>query len=570
MDARSEKDKGLLLRIATEISDGAPVDWEAQTPAASDGATRSKLSTLRLLETVADVHRAIDLPARGKDNGHGEDAPTRWGPLRIVGKIDRGGFAHVYRAFDPTLQREVALKLPLPGITGVGRRSADFINEARRLARVRHPNVVVVHGADVHEGRVGIWTDLVEGKTLEQCLREQGPFSAHEATLIGIGLCGALAAVHAVGLVHRDVKTSNVMREKGGRLVLMDFGSSGEEIPDRAAASGRGISGTPLSMAPEVLLKGEAPSRAADIYAMGVLLYRLVSGRFPIEAGSIPDLVEKHRMGRSTTLLDVRPDLPAEFIQVVERALSPDPAQRYPSAGAMERALLGKDTVPLSQPAPVARRRWIPYAVSAMVSLVCVSVWALWPAPLAVELSLYRDNAGVHEPLRSGSRIRPGDRLGLELLGSRPVHAYVLNEDARGDAFLLFPAGLDVVNPLPRRKRVQLPGSRDAVPQYWIVTSTGGVESILVIVSRDPLPQIEAAVAGLPRAGPKEGPAYAQLEPGTVRRVLRGIGGMGPSTSTTGEQARDRLSELVNLLPEEATTGGRIRVRLYELENPAP
>ena len=156
------------------------------------------------------------------------------GHYEITGMLGKGGMGEVYRGRDARLDRDVALKLRKPGV------STDleetFIEEGRRLARIRHPNVLSVYGAERHDGRVGLWTEIIDGTTLEQVIASQGRFGAHEAALIGIDLCRAIAAVHASGLVHRDIKSTNVMRERGGRIVLMDFGlvspaSAGEESP---------------------------------------------------------------------------------------------------------------------------------------------------------------------------------------------------------------------------------------------------------------------------------------------------------------------------------------------------
>ena len=140
------------------------------------------------------------------------------------------------------LQRDVAVKLL--GDTG---RSAEIIQEARLLARVRHPNVVTVYGVDQHDGVVGLWMEFVDGLTLTRVLATRGVLGPREAALIGIDLCRAVAAVHKAGLVHRDIKAQNVMREAGGRIVLMDFGA-GEMRADRTP-SGR-VTGTPLYLAP--------------------------------------------------------------------------------------------------------------------------------------------------------------------------------------------------------------------------------------------------------------------------------------------------------------------------------
>jgi hypothetical protein len=208
--------------------------------------------------------------------------------------------------------------------------------EGQNLARLRHENVVSVYGADEHEERIGIWMELVEGQTLSDAVAQHGPYSATEAGQIGIELCRALAAVHRKNLVHADIKAQNVKREAGGRIVLMDFSSS-----RRSDAQGNPDSdpaGTPLYMAPELWENG-SPTVESDIYSLGVLLYHLVTGAFPVTATSIELLQRAHRRGERRLLRDERPQLPDSFVRTVEKALSRNPAERFRSAGAFEEAL---------------------------------------------------------------------------------------------------------------------------------------------------------------------------------------------------------------------------------------
>jgi len=150
-------------------------------------------------------------------------------------------------------------------------------------------------------------------------------------------VCRALAAVHRAGFVHRDIKARNVIREQGGRVVLMDFGT-GRSTEEPARAGRHEIAGTPVYMAPEVLA-GHGASPVSDVYSVGVLLYHLVTGEYPHEGRTMDDLRAAHRDGRRTPLVDRRPDLPLPFVQVVERALAVDPQQRWPTAGALLEAL---------------------------------------------------------------------------------------------------------------------------------------------------------------------------------------------------------------------------------------
>jgi tRNA A-37 threonylcarbamoyl transferase component Bud32 len=361
-----------LIELAYRVTDDAPVDWEITRQSASDlGET---LERLRQLQTIGELNRR-----------RGETAPAtpprfRWGPLRAIEKLGEGGFGEVWRAWDPALQREVALKLRRePG----GAAETRWLREAQRLARVRHPHVLTVHGTDVHDGRAGLWTDLIHGRTLEQLLLEHGPFGAREVTAIGLDLCAALAAVHGAGLVHGDVKTRNVMREGlpvgtgsvagAGRIVLMDFGTASEQAEDGPAGM------TPLFAAPE-LLEGGSPDVLTDLYALGVLLYRLASGHFPIEAASLAELRSRHRAREATPLRTWRPDLPGPLVQVIERAISPDPTQRFANAAEMERALAAVTGPAVTPRAGDGAGRWRFAAGMLSGVLVAALAWAGYQA----------------------------------------------------------------------------------------------------------------------------------------------------------------------------------------------
>ena len=221
------------------LADGVEVDWAALETFTASDVERRRYRNLRLVARVAELHRTLvliddDAPAAGPDGATPRD-PGAWGHLEVQERIAGGAFGDVYRARDPHLNREVALKLlRLDVSTGQPDRLLD---EARALARVRHPNVVTVHGADVRDGRVGLWMEFVHGRTLESWVQAHGALSAGEATTLGVDLCRALAAVHGAGLVHGDVKAQNVMREEGGRIVLMDFGAGRVQRGDTSSRS---------------------------------------------------------------------------------------------------------------------------------------------------------------------------------------------------------------------------------------------------------------------------------------------------------------------------------------------
>jgi serine/threonine-protein kinase len=370
-----------LVELATAISDGESLDWDTIESSARTDQDRALIRELRILSGLAAIHRQHSDAVRSPgDAGATSDAEAAtqtapatlgtWGDLTLMTRLGGGAFGDVYQAWDPKLAREVALKL-LRRRPSAGDVEALVINEGRLLARVRHPNVVTVFGADRIDGRVGLWMDYIKGRTLEQIVRQQGPFGADEAAVVGVDLCRALAAVHAAGLVHGDIKAHNVMREDGGRIVLMDFGA-GRELATRQGDAAADGAGTPIYMAPE-LFRGAEPSVRSDIYSLGVLLDHLVTGSYPVAARTSADVRAAHAKGERRLLRDARPDLPAAFIQVVERATSPDPQERFASAGAMEAALTRGLDVPVSRKERTSTRFW--FAAAAALALVA-GVWA--------------------------------------------------------------------------------------------------------------------------------------------------------------------------------------------------
>jgi Tfp pilus assembly protein PilF/TolB-like protein len=334
------------------LADGVEVDWAALDESATNDEERRRYGNLRIVSKVAQLHRTLafeDATAAADSQVLPGDAPASrpdgawmWGHLQVQERIAGGSFGDVYIARDPQLDRAVALKLLRPSVQ---RPVGLLMEEGRTLARVRHPNVVTVYGADVRDGRAGLWMEFVEGQTLTAWMHVHGPMGAAEAAAVGIGVCQALAAVHAAGLIHGDVKAQNVMREDGGRIVLMDFGAGHAEGAGAPA-------GTPLYLAPEVLRSQPATSRS-DIYSLGVLLFHLLTGSYPCLADDLDKLKAAHADGARVYLRDLRPDLPAPLVDVVERALDQDPARRFGSAGEMERTLTST-----ARPAPPVRAWW--------------------------------------------------------------------------------------------------------------------------------------------------------------------------------------------------------------------
>src|SRR5262245_48231082 len=177
--------------------------------------------------------------------------------------------------------------------------------------------------------------EFVQGETLKGILRRQGPMDAIETSNVGIKLARALGALHKAGVLHRDIKAENVIREVGGHFYLIDLGAGSAAADDEAIQR----EGTPPYMAPETLLGGRS-SRSSDIYSLGVLLFHCATGVFPVEGETIADIRAAHQARRRQSLGELRPDLPAAFRRAVERCLEADPVQRFRSTADVEEALL--------------------------------------------------------------------------------------------------------------------------------------------------------------------------------------------------------------------------------------
>ena len=306
-----------LAQVAASVADGDAVDWQAAESAVAP-AQRSLIRHLRLVDTISRIYRTLPEQTGDEPPAGAEEPPgQRWGRLILRERIGHGMSCDVYRAWDTELHRDVALKLLHDEGAATSKAHERVLDEARRLARVDHENIVRVYGAEEHDGRVGLWMELVRGESLDEIVRKRGPFSPAEAALIGQHLCAALAAVHAAGLLHRDVKAQNVMRDGVGRIVLMDFGTG--EVQRRNGGTTRFV-GTPLYLAPEIF-EGRPASAQSDLYSLGVMLFYLVTGEFPHVGVSVEQLAHAHARREARRLRDLRPDIPREFVRAIEQAL---------------------------------------------------------------------------------------------------------------------------------------------------------------------------------------------------------------------------------------------------------
>jgi len=331
--------EAVLDQAVENIADGMSVDWGVLGRGAQ-GADDRLAKCLRIISDVANLHRAdaanliTEMPTGPALAPIAGGMPETWGKYRLADRVGAGSYGAVYRAWDSDLERDVAIKI-LHARFGDTRLKDNLLREGRALAKIRHDNVVRVLSVESHDDRVALCMEFVKGQTLDDVVRRQGTLSAREAIAMGEDLCRAVAAVHRAGYLHRDIKAKNVMRDDAGRIVLMDFGT-GRLADGPAGRSDR--AGTPLYMAPEVLEDAPA-SASSDVYSLGVLLYHLVTGDYPVDARTVDQLRDAHTKRQHRWLSERRPDLPVGFMKVVEKAIALDPQDRYENPSELLAAL---------------------------------------------------------------------------------------------------------------------------------------------------------------------------------------------------------------------------------------
>jgi len=564
-------DRDPVERLLESVADGIPVDWDGAA-LGSVPAERPRIEALRAISRIAQFSRAAQRA--------GGDAPfpERWGGLLLLERLGGGSQADVFRAWDPELRREVALKLLRADAAGPG--DDALIAEGRAAAAIRHANVVTVYGVERHEGRVGLSMELLRGATLEQEVFANGPLEPAAAARLAAEIGAALAAVHEAGLVHRDLKPANVVRAEGGRFVLADFG-----LGLRAAtAAAAGAPGTPMYMAPETLAGGPASPRS-DVYALGLLTWFALAGRHPFAVTTLDELRAAAAAGPAPRLRELQPGIPPRLAAAIERVLAASPDAR--PAGAREFAAEVAAAAAASR--PPSGRRAAPGLAAAMAGLLAlVAVFALARRPREAAVSVVApatpsSAAGAYDVeatfvrhagegasrLAGGDRVRPGDRLTLELRATRSVWVYVLNEDERGEQYLLFPQPrFDLRNPLAADSAVALPGTIGGRPNAWTVTSAGGREHFLVVASPEPVAELEADLARLPAARPGAPITYAPVGRASAER-LRGVGGVAelPAPAAASGARTSTFSRFRSLATAERGVTG-VWVRQVTLENP--
>jgi serine/threonine protein kinase len=285
------------------------------------------------------------------------DAPGslgRLGPYEVTDLLGRGGFGIVVKAFDPTLGRAVAIKVLAPELATSAAARGRFAREARAAAAVVHDHVVAIHAVDSCNNLPYLVMPLVAGRSLQERVDRDGPLGVKEILRIGMQTACGLAAAHNQGLVHRDVKPSNILLENGvERVKLTDFGLA-RAVDDASLTQSGVVAGTPQYMSPEQA-RGEAVDHRSDLFSLGSVLYFMCTGHAPFRASSTPAVLRRVSDERPRRLGEINNDIPGWLEAIVERLHEKSPASRFQSATEVAETL-GRYLSDLQRGVPITAR----------------------------------------------------------------------------------------------------------------------------------------------------------------------------------------------------------------------
>jgi serine/threonine-protein kinase len=454
--------------------------------------------------TLSHVLERLHSATSAERNSAGEPAdlyfldPTdRPGLLGMLGGYEvqevlgQGGMGVVLKAFDPTLDRLVAIKVLAAAIAGSATARKRFLREARAAAAVCHDHVVTVHGVDEHDGLPYLVMQYVAGESLQERLDRAGPLEIEEVLRIGMQTAAGLAAAHAQGLIHRDIKPANILleeKDEGGRMKdesrqhasssssfilhpssfprvkITDFGLA--RMADDVALTQNGVvAGTPEHMAPEQA-RGEAVDHRADLFSLGTVLYALCTGHPPFRGASTLAVLRQVSDAPAPPLRQLNPAVPAWLEAVVARLLAKDPGERFGSAAEVA-ALLEGYLAHLRQPATVPAPALAALAASGnrrgpRAGRRALLATGLLAAVILLGLGRLSRLFQAQAPAPAAQALR--DELYQDFRGNKPIHT------------ALHWGGLDgeeVIEPGEKGLRIQLTAKRTRKDPVCLVLGAG-------------------------------------------------------------------------------------------------
>ncbi|MBK6422626.1 MAG: serine/threonine protein kinase [Gemmatimonadetes bacterium] len=302
------------------------------------------------------------------------------GQLDVTGVLGVGGFGAVFRAHDPVLERDVAIKVLDASRASSADNREQFLREARIVATVEHPHIVPLYGAEIRDGLLCLTMRLVPGHSLAERLAGEGPLPPAAAARLAHEVAQALTTAHARGVVHRDVKPDNILLDADGHAIVTDFGIS--LITGRASDRSTGVViGTPQYLSPEQAL-GEAVDGRADVYSLGVVLFEMLTGKLPFASATTSGLLAKQILETPPSPSRLRPELPDRLVAAVNHALAKSPGDRPTAKEFAGELALARTPDALLAPSEVRRRKrrrrlqWITLGIVMGVAGLGVALWA--------------------------------------------------------------------------------------------------------------------------------------------------------------------------------------------------
>lgn len=322
----------------------------------------------------------------------GEGMIGRIGNYDVFHVVGRGGMGIVFKAFDESLHRTVAIKVLQPRLAASQRFHRRFLQEARSAASVSHPNVVTIHAVGEHRSLPFLVMEFIRGRTLRERIREQPAPDVRDLLRIGVQIASGLGAAHSHGLIHRDIKPLNILLEDDiERVKIADFGLARAALETSDLTSLGAVVGTPAYMSPEQVSRGEVDVRS-DLFSLGCVLYAIAMGHSPFEGKDVLEIISKIGNLTPSPLCKIAPHIPLSVSQVVSKLLEKNPTHRYQSAKEVADALSSllaacqdRSTAELHlalNAAPVARKgkRRLTLGLGALILLPLMG-WGLWNVP---------------------------------------------------------------------------------------------------------------------------------------------------------------------------------------------
>lgn len=261
------------------------------------------------------------------------------GRYRLISQHGSGGMAVIYKAQDIALGRTVAVKILRPSLTADPTFIVRFQNEARSIANLSHPNIVTVHDVGSDGPTHYMVMEFVEGQDLKKIIRAQGAMSVDRALNYAIGVCAGIGFAHRAGLVHADIKPQNVLINKDDIVKITDFGIAQALSDTQPQQRASVVWGSPHYFAPEQAM-GEKPTPAADVYAIGIVIFEMLTGRLPYVGTNQQELAMAHIKERIPSVTELNPSVPEGLAKIVQKVMSKEPNSRYSKADQLGQVLI--------------------------------------------------------------------------------------------------------------------------------------------------------------------------------------------------------------------------------------